>query len=173
VQVADGQAQADPYGDEAAGARLTIAREAGALVGRMRSRGWGCGLSITPNMGPRHRDGSVSVQGAQRIVFRLRAPEGTLIGPTLNESGHGVTQSQTFDGLEGADGEAYIHAPTTARSGWQDYSFALADFEPSPHYGNQRGNSTIDAQAVAQVGLTILRHPNDDAVLEIESVRFE
>lgn len=173
LRIADGRAQAAGYADETAGAAIRIETNSEALVAVARSRGWGCGLSISPNLGARNHDGSAKADGARRVVFSVRAPAGTVFGPTLNESGHGVTQAQTFDGLAGADGEAYTHAPVTARDGRQEYAFVLSDFERNPHYGNQRGNFTIDVQAIAQAGLTVLSHPGDEAKLEIREVRFE
>lgn len=174
VPFADSHARIATYGDAAAGAALTPGAAGDAMRLTVRSgHGWGCGLSVAPNQGQARADGSVSALGARRLVIRMKAPAGVNIQATLNESGHGPTESQTFDGADGADGEAYVHPFRQTEEGWHEYAFDLLHFEPTPHYGNQRGNCTVDTQAIGQVGITFAGQPVEDVAVEIAWFRFE
>ncbi len=157
-----------PYGDTAGGANMKV--NVPNLI--FTVNGWGCGVSISANQLKTYADGSASILGATQLVIHLRAPAGIDFSPALNESGHGLPDKQAFDGVEDADGEAYQGPGTTSEDGWHEYSFSLSEFERSPYYGNQRGNETIDAQAVAQVCINFTGPAGLEKQVEVGNVEF-
>jgi hypothetical protein len=136
-------------------------------------KGWGCGVTFTPVPAlPMNPDGSVNARGIRRIVVSMRAPPGTKFSVGLQESGHGSTDSQTYDGFGGADGESYVNTEIETTAGQTEYAFDLSEFEPSSSYGNQRGNGVVDTQAAATVHLYFPGSPREFQA-ELLSIRFE
>jgi hypothetical protein len=164
---ADGTTKVSVYGDQANGGHIEIG-EPGSFrkLTVHTGDGWGCGISL-PAPRSDHPDGSANVLGAQEIVVRLNAAQPFTFNVGLNESGHGPVESQTFDGYGNADGEAFTHMYIQAEAGARTYRFRLANMENNPYHGNQRGNLTIDTDALTDITLFF---PPDQGVLAIELV---
>jgi len=58
------------------------------------------------------------------------------------------------------------------REGWQEYEFALSDLEINQYHGNQRGNVTVDTDAINEVGFYFPGNQGDFE-LELEWLRLE
>ncbi|NCC51564.1 MAG: hypothetical protein EOM20_10145 [Spartobacteria bacterium] len=165
VRWADGQSAIYEYSDKENGALIEI-----KAPGEQRSitvhtgHGWGCGLTLPAPRG-QHPDGSMSLKGAKEIVVRLHASRDFLFNPGLNESGHGPVDAQTFDGFGQADGESFTHMTMTGEAGLHDYVISLFDLEENPHHGNQRGNKTVDTEAIAEI---ILYFPANQGTLDLK-----
>lgn len=153
VLFADGSCEYFVWGDSAKGSRLDVAPVAGNAL-RLNfspSGGWGCGITFKPRRDLSvHPDGSADLSGARRVRLTLEASAGVRFSVGIQESGHGPTDAQTFDGFAGADGESYAHRETVTSQGRQTYIFTLDQMEPQYAYGNQRGNFRIDTPAIAQ-----------------------
>jgi agarase len=153
VKWLDPSADIATYGDEPGGASIEIVRDEGIpLLDIETGSGWGCGLTVPP-MTTDHPDGSANVLGAERIIVTINASGVFRFNVGLNESGHGPVEAQTFDGYGHADGEAYTHMIIEGQPGLHEYTFFLSNMEQHPYHGNQRGNKTIDTDALAQIGM--------------------
>jgi len=136
-------------------------------------KGWGCGVTFQPVESlPKNPDGSVSVTGASKAVVRLSAPAGAKFSLGIQESGHGGLDAQNYSGHGNADGESYVSRDIPAGDGMQDYVFDPTQMEPSSAYGNQRGNFTVDTDAISQCHIYFAGKQREFEV-ELESVRFE
>ena len=173
VVFGDSRSKRHTYGDTGAGStiedKVTQAKTIALTVNT--KRGWGCGIGFKPANGTTNTDGSAKLLGGSRIVLRLKATEGVKFSIALNESGHGDTGSQAFDGFQFSDGESYSHGQVSTTDGWQEYSFELKDFERSPHYGNQRGNGVIDMHAVAEICINFAGPMTAPATVEVEWIK--
>lgn len=175
TRFADATSEYATWGDFAKGSRLDVAETDG---GRLKlsfipGQGWGAGITFKPlpNL-PSHPDGSVDMAGARRMKVTLKARAGIRFAVGIQESGHGPTDAQTFDGYAGADGESYVHAEARTQDGQMTYEFQLEDMAPSPTYGNQRGNYRVDTPAVSQCHLFF---PGDQqqVTLDFLSIEFD
>ncbi|MBN1513985.1 MAG: hypothetical protein JXB13_18355, partial [Phycisphaerae bacterium] len=149
----DARSTITTYGDQGnPGSVEIVETESGRVLHVHTGSGWGCGITARP---PRadYPDGSASIMGASRVVVRLRGSRAFRFNFGLNESGHGAVNAQTFGGYGHADGEAYVHAVEDGQEGWREYSFDLSELDLHAYYGNQRGNSTVDTDAIAEFGL--------------------
>jgi hypothetical protein len=163
------------YGDFATGASVedNVTRDKYVAITFNAGRGWGCGISFKPATNcPANADGSAKLLGASRIRMRMRADTDVVFFPALNESGHGTTDKQAFDGFQHSDGESYNHSPVQGQGGWHEYVFELTHFERTPHYGNQRGNNVIDMHAIAEVCLNFTE-PKKASTIQIAWIKFE
>ena len=155
ITLIDSSSTHDAWGDGGNGG--SIDSEAGDDKVALRvatGTGWGCGITFQPRPALQaNSDGSVNLLGGHRIVVCLSTKAGLKFNVGINESGEGPLDKQTFDGVGMADGEAYTHADIVTRDGVQEYAFELKDFEPSQHHGNQRGNCTIDLDALDSLHL--------------------
>lgn len=174
VVFADGTSALEQWGDFP-GAKLETEVSASntILVAAEPGPGWGCGITLYPAKTlPLNSDRSVSVLGATRVVVVLHAPEGVKFACGVDESGRGPTDSQNFAGFGHADGEVYNPAEVLTRAGRNEYVFGLRDMEQNSSFGNQRGNFTVDTDALATVHV-YFRGQQKPFQAEIESVRFE
>jgi len=114
---------------------------------------WGAGLEFSSPDEARNPDGSAHILGAEKVVVRAKGPRGARFSLALNESGHGPTGGQTYDGFGYADGEAYTSLEVSCDGDWHDYVFELKEMRPNPCHGNQRGNCIIDTDAVALIDI--------------------
>ncbi len=155
ISLIDASSSFEAWGDEGKGASIDAKTDSNQVVLHVTTgTGWGCGITFRPRPALQaNSDGSVNLLGGSRIVVCLSAKAGVKFNIGINESGHGPLDKQTFDGVGMADGEAYTHADLTTRDGLQEYVFELKAFEPSQHHGNQRGNCTIDLDALDSLHL--------------------
>jgi hypothetical protein len=170
---ADATSPVEPWGDFANGAEIASeADPAGGLVLRGKPVGWGCGVTYqgAANL-PKNPDGSVNLLGARRVVVVLDAPAGFKFSAGVDESGIGPTDSQTFAGHNGADGELYNHGEIAATGGKTEYVFEMANMETGPNYGNQRGNYTVDTGAIKAIHLFFPNQENFE--VRLDSIRIE
>ncbi|MBN1270583.1 MAG: hypothetical protein JXB04_13415 [Kiritimatiellae bacterium] len=166
---ADGENDIYVYGDDARGGGIDIGAAGATRTLTVRTgQGWGCGFTANAKTSI-HPDGSADVSGATRIVVRFRSSQPFRFNAGLNESGHGIPWGQTYDGHGHADGEAYSHMIIQGQEGLHEYEFPLADMEINPNYGNQRGNMTIDTDALASIGF-YFPGGQGDFELELESI---
>jgi hypothetical protein len=173
VVFGDTRSKRTTYGDFGAGStieeKVTSAKT--IAISFNTKRGWGCGMAFKPANGTVNTDGSAKLLGGARIVVRMKAAAGVNFSVALNESGHGDTGSQAFDGFQFSDGESYTHGPVTTEDGWQEYAFEMKDFERSPHYGNQRGNGVVDMHAVSEICLNFGGPMTAPANIEVEWIK--
>ena len=152
------------YGDSENGGLIKIAPSGEQRKLHVQTgSGWGCGLTI-PSPQSDYPDKSMDISGAREIIIRIHASAPFQFTPGLNESGHGPVEAQTFDGFANADGEAYSHMYVLGKEGTRDYVISLFDFEENPHHGNQRGNKTVDTDAVAEL---ILYFPGNQGEFDL------
>ena len=134
--------------------------------------GWGSGITFWPESATRNEDGSANAAGADRIVAYIKAPAGTQLRFGLLESGATGAGADQYYAANNADGEAFRHAGTTTTEGWQTYTIPFSELQLNGGYGNQKGNRTIDTQAIK--GIELLVPGGQPAVdLEIGWVRLE
>lgn len=126
--------------------------------------GWGAGLSLQP---PKTEctqvDGYTNLRGMHKLHLCISATKGLRLQVSLIESGADILGQQSYSGQNGADGEAYRSQELLTEEGRHTYTFSLVDFERNPHYGNARGNKTIDTQALRSLDLLC---PTDQAGAE-------
>jgi hypothetical protein len=173
VIFADIRSKQHTYGDFANGSMIDVKAtpEKTIAITLNTKRGWGCGITFKPASGTLNTDGTAKLLGAARVLVRMKAPAGVTFSVSLNESGHGETGSQAFDGFQFSDGESYSHGQVTTKDGWQEYTFELKDFERAPFYGNQRGNGVIDMHAVSEIGVNFGGPMTAPANVEIEWIK--
>ena len=162
------------WGDDAGGSSAKIYKTDGNTLGIHAevSSGWGSGITFWPTGSAQNDDGSVNASGAQEIVARIKAPAGVTLRFGLLESGSGWSGAPDFTGAAGADGEAFRHEGIQTQDGWQTYTIPLSQLKLNGGYGNQKGNRTIDVQAIKGIEILIPGgQPNAD--LEIDSVRLQ
>jgi len=149
---ANGMSPVLVYGDSEHGAQIKVGHpaEQRELQVQTGTTGWGCGITMSSPQSD-HPDGSMDLTGAHELILRIQASAPFKFSPGLNESGHGPVDAQTFDGFGNADGEAYSHMFIAGEEGLHDYVISLLDFEENPHHGNQRGNKTVDTDAIAEL----------------------
>ena len=134
--------------------------------------GWGSGITFWPESTAQNQDGSVNASGADQIVAYIKAPAGVQLRFGLLESGATGAGADQYDAANSADGESFRHAGTTTKEGWQTYTIPLSELQLNGGYGNQKGNRTIDTQAIK--GIEVLVPGGQPAAdLEIEWVRLE
>ena len=163
------------WGDTAGGAKITVQPSAtnGFVVSVTPGTGWGAGVTFQPAKNlPKNPDGSANVTGGSRIVVVLNAPAGFNFRTGLEESGHGPSEAQTFGGYGNADGESYHHSETITKDGLNEYVFPLSEMEIASGYGNQRGNYSIDTDAIATINLFFFSGQKH-CDFELVSIRFE
>ncbi len=175
VVFADAGSSNATWGDTPARASLATERsDDNTLLLRIEpGSGWGCGVTFQPVESlPKRADGSVDVAGARRVVVVMTAPAGKRFAVGIQESGHGNSWAQNYDGLAGADGESYVNLEHATEDGRQEYVFDLTTLEPSTSYGNQRGNHAVDTAALSTVQLYF---PGGQGGFEarLEQIRFE
>jgi len=141
------------YGDAAHGTFIEVTRAGKEAILHVHSRdGWGCGVACRSCL-PSYEDGSGNVEGASEICVSLVLPRKLKFALAINESGHGAVDAQNYSGAGHADGEAFIHPDVEGRKGEYEYLFRLEDFGLNPYYGNQRGNNTLDTDAISEICL--------------------
>ncbi|MFH0908058.1 MAG: hypothetical protein V1929_04790 [bacterium] len=116
--------------------------------------GWGAGITFLPTGPSMNEDLSVNAAGAKTLTARIYAPAGATLRFGLTESGSTYPGSENFAGANGSDGEAFRHDGVTTKEGWQVYTIPLSEMKLNGGWGNQKGNRTIDTQAIR--GLEIL-----------------
>ena len=174
VNVNAGESEPEQWGDVQNGSSSTVSRTSGNVLGVKFDvgSGWGSGLTFSPDAPVKNSDKTANAAGAAYLTVRLKAPAGINIRFGLLESGVNWPQAQSFSGASGADGEAYRHPGITTLNGWQVYRIPLSELKLNGGYGNQKGNRTIDTQAIK--GIEILVPGGQPSVeMEIESMRLE
>ncbi|RKX31097.1 MAG: hypothetical protein DRP22_04265 [Verrucomicrobia bacterium] len=149
---------------------LDARAEDGILVLQGNSGGgWGCGVSIIPEQSPQETAAG-KLAGAQRVIIDLEASRSVELRFFVNETGHGPPDADSYAGVKGADGEAYISFPVTVPPGRHSYVFRLCELEKNTAYGNQRGNGILDTQGIAEVGLVFT--PGQVISLKVSRICF-
>lgn len=175
VVFVDGTSTFGTWGDFASGSKIDVKPVAtnGFAVSGKPGSGWGIGVTFQPSDAlTTNPDGSVSAQGATRVVVTLRGRSGIRFRPGMEESGHGHTDAQTFRGYGNADGESYHSNEILTKEGLNDYSFTLSEMSVATGYGNQRGNNVIDTDAISTVNL-FFGGNQGPFELDVVSIRFE
>jgi hypothetical protein len=162
------------WGDYHGGSSMEVyASDSGTLVMETDlGTGWGTGITFWPGSDVPNSDGSVNAAGATKIVARINAPAGATLRFGVLESGAQWSGAPTFEGANGADGEAFRHEGVTTTAGWQEYTIPLSSLKLNGGFGNQHGNRTIDAQALKGIEV-LVPGGQQDVVLEIDSIRVE
>lgn len=175
VVFVDGTSTFATWGDFPGGSKIDVEPSAtnGFAISVKPGSGWGAGVTFQPAQDlPKNPDGSANLTGGLRIVVVLNARAGIRFRPGIEESGHGQTDAQTFRGYGNADGESYHPNETVTKDGLNEYVFTLSEMGVASAYGNQRGNSFVDTDAIATVNL-FFGGSQSDFQLELISVRFE
>ncbi|MBN1267954.1 MAG: hypothetical protein JXB04_00045 [Kiritimatiellae bacterium] len=162
------------WGDVPGGSSCSVHRTEGNMLGAQFdvNAGWGAGLTFFPEHTVKNSDSSANAAGARRLSVRLKAPAGVQLRLGLLESGVDWPQAQRFNGVSGADGEAFRHPGFTTVNGWQVYSIPLSELRLNGGYGNQRGNRVIDTQAIRGIEI-LLPGGQPSCRMEIDWVRLE
>lgn len=134
--------------------------------------GWGCGVTFYPDSAAKNSDHSINASGAKQVVVRVNAPAGAKLRLGLLESGADIAGDYSYVGVEGADGEAFRHGGITTTEGRQTYTIPLSEMKLLGGYGNQKGNRTIDVQAMKAVEI-LIPGGEPDVNFEVEWVRLE
>lgn len=162
------------WGDNQHGSKLTASNTANRTlqINTTTGDGWGCGITFTPTHHARNSDNSIDASGAKQVVARVKAPAGATLRFGILESGADWPGAGTYNGVNGADGEAFRHEGITTQDGWQTYTIPISEFRLLGGYGNQGGNRIIDAQALR--GIEIL-YPGGqpDATIEVEWIKLQ
>ncbi len=149
------------WGDYGAGAKIEIEPTATNTwhIRVTPGSGWGAGITFQPSKALlANADGSVNCLGGAKVVLRIAAPETARIGIGLNESGHGAVNAQTYSGVGQADGESFRHEEQAGSAGNDRREYQLRKVDNNYHYGNQRGNKTIDTEAISTIDLFVPGH---------------
>ncbi len=170
----DGTSSFSVWGDKPKGSSMEAKVVDGVLQINIQSgRGWGNGITLKPLPSLSvHPDGSANIRGASRAIITLRTKPGIKFSLGIQESGHGALDAQTYGGYANADGESYVHRELTTEAEKEEYVFELAQMEPANSYGNQRGNFTMDSDAIAQCHLFFPGGQRDFTV-ELLSIKFD
>lgn len=162
------------WGDNQHGSKLTASNTVNRTleINAATGDGWGCGITFTPTSHARNSDNSIDASGAKQVVARVKAPAGATLRFGILESGADWPNAGTYNGVNGADGEAFRHEGITTQDGWQTYTIPISEFRLLGGYGNQGGNRIIDAQALR--GIEIL-YPGGqpDATIEVEWIKLQ
>ncbi|HEY8240660.1 MAG TPA: hypothetical protein VIH35_04395, partial [Kiritimatiellia bacterium] len=164
------------YGDSGSGSTISehVTRDKFVEVEYNTGRGWGCGISFRPAAKcPTNAGGSARLLGASKIRIRMRADSEVDFSVALNESGHGGTDAQTFDGFQSSDGESYVHSPVKGEGDWKEYVFELNHFEHTSYYGNQRGNNIVDMHALAEININFTGPAGKPASAQVAWIKAE
>ena len=173
VNVNAGESEPQQWGDVQNGSSTTVSRTSGNMLGVKFDvgSGWGSGLTFQPEYSAKNSDDSVNAEGAGYLAVRLKAPAGIALRFGLLESGADWLQGQ-HNGANGADGEAYRHPGITTRDGWQVYRIPLSELKLNGGYGNQKGNRTVDTQAIKGIEI-LVPGGQPSCEIEIDSLRLE
>jgi hypothetical protein len=174
VTVPAATTQNEIWGDGAGGSKASIHPVEGNVLDIQTDlgSGWGNGITFLPGGTAPNADGSLNAQGAKTITARIYAPAGVNLRFGVTESGSGWSGSKEFPGENGADGEAFRHAGVTTKDGWQTYTIPLSDLKLNGGWGNQKGNRTVDTQAIR--GLEILVPGGQaDVHMQVDWVRLQ
>ena len=140
---------ADPFKSLAAG-------KGGILTGAFDSGHWyGVQLFLAPNPAPAKAGPVANLSGFEALKVRLRLTRGMHWTLMLSESGDGPSDAASFKGVDGADGEQYVFPGQMASGDWEDVTVHFSDLMPQLWWGNQRGNRTLDLQAIGGIVIGI------------------
>ena len=139
--------------------------EKGTLLLDASSReGWGLHGDFRPSR-------PADFSGAKNVSLKAEIPEGVSFRFLIEEIGSDAPGRQSYDGVRGSDGESWELPMVQGRGGIATYNFPLEDATPRLHWGNQRGNRTLDLQSLDRFSL-YLPPGADPARISIESVTF-
>jgi hypothetical protein len=176
VIYANSESKSVSWGDNSA--KFAVSRNAGYNINSFdidTGKGWGAGISFAPPPNSTHtnQDGSADLSGARKVLVRFRADFSIKFLLGINESGHSPPGAQTYQGEKKSDGESYLSwGPMTGTGTPQELVFNLEDFSRNRHYGNQRGNNSIDTAAVAELQI-FFPGPAVKGSFSLESIIFE
>lgn len=174
VHVSAGESEPEQWGDVQNGSSCTVSRTSGNMLGVKFDvgSGWGSGLTFYPDAPAKNADNTVNAAGAGYLTVRLKAPAGITLRFGLLESGANWLQATRFDGVNGADGEAYRHPGIITQDGWQTYRIPLTELKLNGGFGNQKGNRTIDTPAIKGIEI-LVPGGQPSCEVEIESLRLD
>ncbi len=159
------------WGDAASGASVRLDAippgviPPGTVMHYVSGAGWGAGISIPGTASP------FDARGSGQLELRLRAPAGRTVQVLLDEVGAAAPGQAHYAGSGGSDGESY-ELPALQGSGkLETYRLDLHDIERRSSYGNQRGNQTLDLQALSTVDLYVPGNQGDGEICVV-SMRF-
>ena len=127
--------------------------EEGAVLEFESGNGWG--LHADFGIEPRR------VAGAGAMRIRLKGDSGMRFRIFLTETGDGPPGQQTYQGVEGADGESFEFAPFTATGEWQEVEIPLQEASVRQYWGNQRGDRMLSTAGLGTLSLFVF--PNQGA----------
>lgn len=148
----DTSAHVDTWGDNANSGKAVANTTTGTIVMDYETgTGWGCGASIPSNVEPLVAWGTTDLRGYNFFTFKAFVPKGVNFSFFMSESGTAAPGQAQYDGKNGADGESYSFPAFTGSGKWEDYRVDLSELEHRSSWGNQKGNSILDLQAIADV----------------------
>jgi len=158
------------WGDTEHGADIRTSVSNGALrVEGYSGDGWGAGISLA--LLPRENPEVLRrLYGTHVVEMDITAERPVRVRFAVNETGHGVPDAPQFNGVNGADGEAYVSFPRELAPGRKIYRFNLNGLERNCAYGNQNGNRTLDTAGLAEIGFSF--PPGQSVSLVISGIRF-
>lgn len=116
-------------------------------------KAWGCGLGL--KAAGSNSDGSADLLGSTGVQLRLRAPKGLRFQVFISESGCGDPALDAHPGVAGADGESYSSPVFVGSGEAQTIAVPWDQLELRQYWGEQRGNRTVDVQAITAVDLSL------------------
>ncbi len=144
------------YGDSPKGGRVSISVQGGELTAEYDAgTGWGCGLTILPDMQNAAEAGYADISAYQRAEVTITAPAGLRFFMYLNEAGIDAPGKTTYAGRQGSDGETYLIGEMLGRGSRQVIRFSFDELGRNNGWGNQNGNRTIDLQAIMGIDVSI------------------
>ena len=139
--------------------------EKGAIVLEAVSQeGWGLHGDFRPSQ-------AKDFSGAKFLKFEAEIPEGVSFRLLIEEVGSDEPGRQSYEGLRGSDGESWELPMVQGRGGIATYTFPLEEATPRLHWGNQRGNRTLDLQSLDRLSIYLPPGANP-ARLYIKSLAF-
>ena len=149
--------RASSYSDTAKGSRVSISVQGGELIADYDTgTGWGCGLTILPDMRNAAEVGYADISAYQRVEVTLTVPSGLRFFMYLNEEGIDVPGKKTYGGKQGSDGETYLIGDMLGSGSRRVIRFSFDELGRNSTWGNQNGNYTIDLQAIMGIDISIL-----------------
>ncbi len=144
-----------PWGDDRAGANMSLALLNGALELGFDAKGWGTGVTLRPGVGPLISNKVLDVRGYRALEVELSAPRGYEYRIFLNESSKDSNGKPSWKGLNDGDGEQWQWEPRVGTGGFVHEELALEQLYFRESAGNQNGNKVVDLQAIEGIEIYV------------------
>lgn len=116
---------------------------------------------------------ATDLDGYASILLEVTAPKGLQLNIVLAEAGAAPPSTARFDTSAGDDGEAFLSVPMYGDGSRSIHRLPIGGLIKQQFFGNQRGASRIDMQAVRNIGIQVSGEPRagEVTVHRLELVR--